>query len=92
MAAVLFDDAVHGRQSEAGSLAELLCGEERLKKIVNCGTVHAAAVVAHLDNDVVRRGLTTRNAQFDPGVLFIRGLRRIEEKIDQNMLQGVRVG
>ena len=54
--------------------------------------IHAAAVVAHRDNDMIRPGWTFRNAQFDPRVLFIRGLSRIDEKIDQYMLQGVRVG
>ena len=54
--------------------------------------IHSAAVVANLDNYMIRPGLTFRHVQFDPRVLFIHGLSGINEKIDQNMLKGVGVG
>ncbi len=51
-AARLLDDAEHGRQPEAGSLAELLRGEERLEDACARRLVHAAARVADREEHV----------------------------------------
>ena len=47
-----------------------------------------ALPVEYALNEMVR----CSGAQFDPSVLFVRGLRRINEKIDENMLKCVGVG
>ena len=44
---VLLDDAVDGRQAQAGALARLLGGEERLEDVLLDLRRHAAAGVAH---------------------------------------------
>ncbi len=46
-AVVLLDDAVDRGQPEAGALADVLGGEERLEEVGQRLLVHAAAVVAH---------------------------------------------
>jgi hypothetical protein len=46
-------DAVGSRQSEAGALAHRLGGEERLEDATAGRFVHAGAIVAHSDLDVV---------------------------------------
>ena len=64
-AVVLLDDAVDRGQPQAGALAHLLGGEERLEELCQRLLVHAAAVVADgqqhiLAGDKARRGRRSR--------------------------------
>ena len=54
-AAGLLDDAVDGREAEAGALADFLGREERLEDLVDDLRRNAGAGVGHLDQHVVGR-------------------------------------
>ncbi len=54
-APILLDDAVDGRQTQPGPLADVLGREERLEDVRAGGLIHALAVVAHREHDIVAR-------------------------------------
>ncbi len=50
---VLLDDAVDRGQTQAGALADILGGEKRLEDMIQRLFVHAAAVVADGQQDIL---------------------------------------
>src|SRR6185312_7908900 len=56
-AAMRRDDAMHGGETEAGALADLLGGEERLEHALHGARIHAATGVTHLDAEILHTRL-----------------------------------
>ena len=65
-AVVLLDDAVDRGQAQAGALAHLLGGEERLEDVVQGLLVHAAAVVADGQQHILARAQTRHDRRSRP--------------------------
>ena len=101
----LLHKAVDHAQAEAGALADLLGGEERLERPARDLGCHAAAGVGHGHHDVVARprlavdvevGLTERGvARLDRQLAAVRhGVARVEHEIEQRgcQLAGIDAG
>ena len=94
VAARLLDEAVHHAQPQAGALADILGGEERLEHFFQNVRRHAAAGVAHRDHHVgarahlrvrLRIGLVEDDvAGFERELAAVRHrVARIDRKIEQ---------
>ena len=98
----LLDDAVHGGQAQAGALAHLLGGEERLEHLVQVLRRDADAGVGHLDQHIVARrhhrvGLHHRivrphlaGADGQHAAVArrrVHGIARVDRHVDDHLLQ-----
>ena len=103
IAARLLDDAVDHRQAEAGALADLLGGEERLENLRAHVGRDAVSVVLDFDQHIIGRsdrhllqaaafgGGKVARAQRDPAALAHR-VARVDDEVDDHLLELVEVG
>ena len=103
VAVALGDDAVHRREAEAGALARLLGGEERLEGARPRRLVHAAAGVGDLEHEVVAGGGGDEDAavvlvQLDVGgpdgerAALGHGVAGVDGEVEQHLPELARIG
>jgi hypothetical protein len=83
LSSMLLDNPVTYRETEAGAAATGLGGEERVKDAMDVFAGYAGAGIRYFDFDaaVVRRGADFQHASAG------HGIARIQEKIQENLLQ-----